>query len=115
MLPYVDVLMANVHPFFAGVVVEKAADWTWSFFQDNDVILTKGLTTVPRVMISEVGWPSDGGAQGGSVAGIQEMNRFMADFVCAQNKMGTEYFWYVFSFFLFFRDWWMVLLTDSWW
>lgn len=93
MLPYVDVLMANVHPFFAGVVVEKAADWTWSFFQDNDVVLTAGMSPPPRVMISEVGWPSAGGAQGGSVAGIDEMNRFLNDFVCAQNKKGTEYFW----------------------
>lgn len=93
MLPYVDVLMANVHPFFAGVVAEKAADWTWSFFQDNDVVLTAGMSPAPRVMISEVGWPSAGGAQGGSVAGIDQMNRFMDDFVCAQNKKGTEYFW----------------------
>lgn len=93
MLPYVDVLMANVHPFFAGVVVEKAADWTWSFFQDNDVVLTAGMSDPPRVMVSEVGWPSAGGAQGGSVAGVDQMNRFLDDFVCAQNKKGTEYFW----------------------
>lgn len=102
MLPYVDVLMANVHPFFAGVIVEKAADWTWAFFRDNDVVLTTTLPekSRPRVMISEVGWPSAGGAQGGSVAGVDQMNRFMVDFVCAQNKLGTEYYWYVPFFFV---------------
>ncbi|KAF8540165.1 glycoside hydrolase superfamily [Trichophaea hybrida] len=90
----VDVLMANVHPFFAGVVVEKAANWTWDFFQKNDVVLTDGLSPKPRVMISEVGWPSGGGTDGGSVAGISEMNRFMADFICRENGRSTEYFWF---------------------
>jgi exo-beta-1,3-glucanase (GH17 family) len=89
----VDVLMANVHPFFAGVVAEKAADWTWDFFQKNDVVYTEGLNPKPRVMISEVGWPSGGGSNNGSVAGIDEMNTFMADFVCKENKRNTEYFW----------------------
>ncbi|CAZ79326.1 unnamed protein product [Tuber melanosporum] len=94
MVSSVDVLMANVHPFFAGVVVEKAANWTYNFFQQNDVILTANLATKPRVMISEVGWPSGGGNDSGSVAGISEMNRFMKDFLCTENSRGTEYFWF---------------------
>lgn len=89
----VDVLMANVHPFFAGVTAEKAADWTWTFFQENDVVYTDNLSPKPRVMISEVGWPSGGGTLKGSVAGIDEMNTFMADFVCKENARNTEYFW----------------------
>lgn len=89
----VDVLMANVHPFFAGVTVDKAAEWTYDFFVENDVSVTKGLSKAPRVMISEVGWPSDGGEKGGSVAGVEELNKFMEDFVCKENKRGTEYFW----------------------
>jgi exo-beta-1,3-glucanase (GH17 family) len=93
MASQVDILMANVHPFFAGVTVDDAANWTYTFFQKNDVILTKGLTNKPRVMISEVGWPSGGGKNNGSVAGISEMNQFMGDFVCQENSKGTEYFW----------------------
>lgn len=89
----VDVLMANVHPFFAGVTAEKAADWTYKFFEENDVAYTLDLAKPPRVMISEVGWPSGGGKEKGSVAGIDEFNTFMEDFVCAENKRGTEYFW----------------------
>lgn len=89
----VDVLMANVHPFFAGVDVKDAAEWTWNFFQREDVSTTKGLTNPPRVMISEVGWPSEGGRINGSIAGIDEMNLFMEDFVCTENKRDTEYFW----------------------
>lgn len=93
MASQVDVLMANVHPFFAGVVVEKAANWTYNYFMATDVSTTIGLTPLPRVMISEVGWPSGGGNDSGSVAGIDEMNLFMSDFVCQENARGTEYFW----------------------
>jgi exo-beta-1,3-glucanase (GH17 family) len=89
----VDVLMANVHPFFGGVTADKAANWTWNFFQTNDVVLTDGLTPKPKAMISEVGWPTGGGTNMGSVAGIDELNKFMSDFICTENARGTEYFW----------------------
>lgn len=99
-----DVVMSNVHPFFAGVEVDDAASWTWSFWQNNDVVLTKD--TDKKQVISEVGWPSGGGndcGQGhdncksktdGSVAGIDEMNKFMSDWVCQAMSNGTEYFWF---------------------
>lgn len=100
----VDVVMSNIHPFFAGVEVEEATGWTWNFWQTKDVVLTKGTTK--KNIISEVGWPSEGGRSCGavnctdaitssSVAGIDEMNRFMEDFVCQSLENGTDYFWYV--------------------
>lgn len=99
----VDVIMSNVHPFFGGVVVDQAAAWTWSFWQSHDVSLTQGTTK--QQVISEVGWPSGGGkdcgtttgcqnGQAGAVAGIDEMNKFMSDFVCQSLSNGTEYFWF---------------------
>ncbi|KLJ08416.1 murein transglycosylase [Blastomyces silverae] len=39
-----DAVMANVHPFFAGVTVDQAAGWTWNFWQDQNVPLTRGTT-----------------------------------------------------------------------
>jgi exo-beta-1,3-glucanase (GH17 family) len=103
-----DLVMANVHPFFGGVPVDQAASWTWSFFQEHDVSLTKG--TNKKSIISEVGWPSAGGndcgsnvkcsnSQAGSVAGIDEMNQFLSDWVCQALSNGTEYFWYVRAFY----------------
>ena len=97
----VDIVMSNIHPFFAGVTAEEGAGWTWDFWQQHDVILTKG-TSVKNV-ISEVGWPSDGGndcgqattcAKGdGAVAGVDEMNKFMDTFICQSLANGTEFFW----------------------
>jgi exo-beta-1,3-glucanase (GH17 family) len=98
----VDVVMSNVHPFFAGVKVEKAAGWTWSFWNDHDVQLTAGNDSIKQV-IAEVGWPTGGGndcgdhdcttATEGSIAGVTELNQFMEDWICPSMKNGTEYFW----------------------
>lgn len=98
----VDVVMANIHPFFAGVEAQQAASWTWSFWQNHDVAVTKNLQGKTHV-ISETGWPSGGGNDcgestctsdtQGSVAGINEMNIFLDDWVCQALKNGTEYFW----------------------
>ncbi|OJJ48359.1 hypothetical protein ASPZODRAFT_62259 [Penicilliopsis zonata CBS 506.65] len=98
-----DLVMSNVHPFFSGVNADIAASWTWTFWQQHDVVLTKG--TNKTQVIAETGWPSAGGndcgtdntctnSTVGSVAGIEEMNRFMSDWVCQALENGTEYFWF---------------------
>lgn len=101
-----DMVMSNVHPFFAGVTVEEAASWTYTFWTSHDASLTKG--TDKKQVISEVGWPSGGGNDcgsgnkcksdtDGSVASVENMNKFMSDFVCQALENGTDYFWYVLS------------------
>jgi exo-beta-1,3-glucanase (GH17 family) len=99
----VDLVMSNIHPFFAGVTAEVAAGWTWDFWQQHDVVLTQG--TDKGQVISETGWPSAGGTdcggttgdctpgQSGSIAGIAEMNTFMDTFVCQAVANGTDFFW----------------------
>jgi exo-beta-1,3-glucanase (GH17 family) len=99
----VDVVMANVHPFFGGVSAPQAAGWTYTFWTGHDVVLTQGTTKTN--VISEVGWPSQGGTDcaplnppcpdltAGAVSGIPEMVTFLDDWVCQTMKNGTEYFW----------------------
>ncbi|BDD59580.1 hypothetical protein MPDQ_000774 [Monascus purpureus] len=98
-----DFVMSNVHPFFAGVTVDIAANWTWDFWQQHDVSLTQGTTK--KQVISEVGWPTGGGNDcgsnndcpnptAGSVAGIDELNQFMSEWVCQALENGTDYFWF---------------------
>lgn len=98
-----DVVMSNIHPFFAGVNASIASGWTWDFWQQHDTILTAGSSK--KNIISETGWPSGGGTDcgsdtvttcpDGSVAGISGMNEFMDTFVCQSLANGTNYFWYV--------------------
>ncbi|KAL4821144.1 glucan endo-1,3-beta-glucosidase btgC [Aspergillus spinulosporus] len=98
-----DVVMSNVHPFFGGVEVSKAAGWTWSFWNTHNAPLTQG--TNKGNIIAEVGWPSGGGNDcgdgancnddtSGAVAGVKQMNQFMADWVCPALENGTDYFWF---------------------
>jgi len=103
-----DVVMANVHPFFAGVTPREAPGWTWEFWQGHDVGLKEGgggEKAWPGSIVSEVGWPSDGGTncggktgvcadgEEGAVASVEGMNEFMAGWVCEALRNGTTYFW----------------------
>ncbi|KAI4200321.1 MAG: hypothetical protein LQ346_002399 [Caloplaca aetnensis] len=98
----VDVVMSNIHPFFAGKTPDIAASWTWNFWNTHDTILT--AKTTKKNIISEVGWPSAGGKHcgevnctagiTGAVAGIDNLNTFMDTFICQSLANGTEFFWF---------------------
>ena len=95
-----DYIMANIHPFFAGVAADKAAAWTFNFWKEKDGPFWK--TDKQKNVISETGWPSGGGMDcgsassctDGSLAGIDQMNQFMSDWVCQALDNGTNYFWF---------------------
>lgn len=97
-----DAIMANIHPFFAGEPARSAADWTMYFWGNKTGTFLKSDPAMN--IIAETGWPSQGGTSCGnawetdcpdrSVAGIDEMNVFMEDWVCRALEDGTEYFWF---------------------
>ncbi|KAK4149553.1 glycoside hydrolase [Chaetomidium leptoderma] len=97
-----DAIMANIHPFFAGTKASEGADWTMYFWGNKTSTFLKKDKRMN--IISETGWPSQGGMACGNefqtdcpdkaVAGLDEMNVFMEDWVCAALDKGTEYFWF---------------------
>ncbi|OTA99606.1 glycoside hydrolase family 17 protein [Hypoxylon sp. CI-4A] len=97
-----DYIMGNIHPFFAGVNAKEAASWTWSFWHNKAESFFK--TDNEKNVISEIGWPTKGGTDcgddsvtdcpDGSVAGIDELNTLMEDWVCQALENGTNYFWF---------------------
>ncbi|ERS99025.1 hypothetical protein HMPREF1624_04220 [Sporothrix schenckii ATCC 58251] len=98
-----DYVMANIHPFFGGVNANDAAAWTWNFWETNNGAFFKSDKS--KNIISETGWPSEGGTDCGSgstltvcpdaaVAGISQINTFLSTWVCDALTNGTEYFWF---------------------
>ncbi|KAF3065456.1 putative glucan endo-1,3-beta-glucosidase btgC [Trichoderma lentiforme] len=95
-----DYIMANVHPFFSGTQATDAAAWTWNFWDEHDGPFWKSDKS--KNVISETGWPTGGGKDCGgpstcdapAVAGIDELNTFMSDWVCQALENGTNYFWF---------------------
>ncbi|KAK4125359.1 glycoside hydrolase family 17 protein [Parathielavia appendiculata] len=97
-----DAIMANIHPFFAGAKASEAADWTKYFWGNKTSSFLKRDNAMN--VIAETGWPSQGGMACGTeletncpdraVAGIDELNTFMEDWVCRALDDGTEYFWF---------------------
>lgn len=106
----VDVLAANIHPFFGGVQVQESTAWTYQFLYEKVLSDIDTWTHVPETMlISEVGWPSGGGRLWGSVAGIKEQQQFLNEWVCAKeatDKVG----WYWFEA---FDEPWKVMFHDG--
>ncbi|KAK4135808.1 glycoside hydrolase family 17 protein [Trichocladium antarcticum] len=97
-----DAIMANIHPFFAGATAADAADWTMYFWGNKTSSFLKKDSAMN--IIAETGWPSQGGTACGNewetdcpdkaVAGIDELNVFMEDWVCRALRDGTEYLWF---------------------
>ncbi len=97
-----DYIMSNIHPFFGGINAKDASSWTYSFWTNHNANFFK--KDLSKNVISEIGWPSQGGTDCGTtavtscpdaaVAGIQQMNQFMEDWVCQALSNGTQYFWF---------------------
>ncbi|KAI8631606.1 glycoside hydrolase superfamily [Xylariaceae sp. FL1651] len=97
-----DYIMGNVHPFFAGQDAKEAASWTYTFWHNKAGSFFKADNE--KNVISEIGWPTQGGTDCGSdevtscpdgaVAGIDELNTLLSTWVCQALDNGTNYFWF---------------------
>ncbi|KAG8816589.1 hypothetical protein FRC18_000918, partial [Serendipita sp. 400] len=106
-----DYIMANTHPFFSGINIEGAADWTAQYLIDQE---PRYATAAGKTLLSaEIGWPTDameGGSlsSNGSIASIPNTQLLLDTFVCAANTNITAggpyangYFWFE----LFDQEW----------
>ncbi|KAK4698850.1 hypothetical protein P7C70_g7419, partial [Phenoliferia sp. Uapishka_3] len=94
-----DFFMANVHPFFGGLLIDQAAAWTTSYFDETDVIVCNAASNDPTCYIGETGWPSNSLTAAnltdeGAVAGVPELQTFLDTYVCQANANASAYFFF---------------------
>jgi exo-beta-1,3-glucanase (GH17 family) len=90
MVQATDQVWANVHPFFAGVVIDQASNWTFNYFNQTDVI-----PALPKqAILSEVGWPTANGTNQGAVASIPNLQKFLDTWLCEANRRQIPYYFF---------------------
>lgn len=90
-----DIVGANIHPFFAGGDVKVASKWVFDFVKYQIEPLNEDINT--EIIISEIGWPYNGGQYEGSVANPRSFQTFLNDWVC--DAYESHYGWYYFEAF----------------
>lgn len=95
-----DIIGANVHPFFGGGDVQKATEWTYDFLKYQVESNYKSKDSNPnqaKIVITEVGWPYDGGQFLSAKANHRSFQIFLNDYICEAYKQ--DYGWYYFEAF----------------
>lgn len=77
-----DFVGANIHPFFGGVDAEFGTRWVLDYYYNEILPLKSAVNTSTPLIISEVGWPYQGGEFIRSVAGSWEYQQFLSDWLC---------------------------------
>ncbi|KAH3903317.1 uncharacterized protein SCODWIG_02490 [Saccharomycodes ludwigii] len=95
LLDNVDFFGANIQPFFTGQMVQTASDWVFESLESTLNSLT--VSSKPKIVISEVGWPYDGGSYNESIAKPAHFEKFLKDWVCKSKNY--SYQWYYFEAF----------------
>lgn len=87
----VDFVAVHILPFWNGIPVKDAVDWTLGNYQAvKDAVKKRGLDK--RVVLTEVGWPSQGLQRNGAVASPVNQGLFLRNFVREAKKQDIEYF-----------------------
>ncbi|KAI1300402.1 hypothetical protein EDD11_006208 [Mortierella claussenii] len=88
----VDVIMSNIHPFFAYASAAEAADWAFQNFKNETASAAAGKPAV----ISEIGWPSGPSSAklGPAVPSVENLQTFVNTWVCQANKKKVPYYFF---------------------
>jgi len=97
-----DFGLSNVHPWFAQQTVTASVQWTWDFFQEQNVQPASLLANKPEMFLAETGWPSgsawenttNSGAGVGGEASVANLQIFLDNFLCQSNTQGIKYFYF---------------------
>lgn len=92
-----DIIGINATPFQDGVPVHLAADWILELIKQKIQPLVPSDT---KIVISELGWPYNGGSNGAAKADPESFNEFLSSWICeAARRIRDKYDWFYFEAF----------------
>jgi exo-beta-1,3-glucanase (GH17 family) len=91
LLNEVDFVAVHILPFWNGIPVQDAVPWTMGNYQAvKDELKKRGIKK--PIVLTEVGWPSQGLQRMGAVASPVNQGIFLRNFVREAKKNNVEYF-----------------------
>ena len=84
-----DVILTNCYPYWEGCPIEYSLPHMQSMFES-----AKNAGQGKRVIITETGWPSEGGSLKGAVASAENAMRYFIDTQNWSNQNGIENFYF---------------------
>lgn len=92
-----DIVGVNATPFQDRIPVNLAADWILELIEQKVQPLVPSGT---QIVISELGWPYNGGSNGAAKADPKSFNGFLSSWICeAARRIRDKYEWYYFEAF----------------
>src|SRR5262249_10113843 len=91
----VDFVAVHILPFWNGIPVQDAVPWTLGNYQAvKDAVAKRAVVNGvdKRVVLTEIGWPSQGLQRQGAVASPVNQGLFLRNFVREAKKQDIEYF-----------------------
>jgi exo-beta-1,3-glucanase (GH17 family) len=85
----VDILGVQIYPYWGGLSIEEAAANTLQSVQE-----LQSRFPGKRVILTEFGWPSDGGTIGDAVASSENTARYLREVIPLLNQNKIEYLWF---------------------
>jgi len=84
-----DFLLVNVHPYWAGIPVEEAADYVVERW-----LLVESAYPEKEVIIGETGWPTEGDPFGDAIPNQDNQQLFLETFVPLALERNVPYFFF---------------------
>jgi exo-beta-1,3-glucanase (GH17 family) len=85
----VDILGVQIYPYWGGLTIERAAANTLESVQQ-----LQSKFPGKRVILTEFGWPTDGGTLGDAVANAENAARYLKEVVPLLNQNKIEYMYF---------------------
>lgn len=89
---HVDIMGVNIQPFFGGADVNRSLTWTYDYLLEE--ISTKRTNRKTKIVLSEVGWPIKGDPLHLANPGIQQLQLFLNNWVCANQNSDIGWYWH---------------------